>query len=85
VPRRHLPARTRPGPRIPATRRRSGPSARPSGESWSRSTAGHRGDVREQHRPRPAGPRRRRLVRTPGRRHRPVDGAELPIASDLAT
>ena len=30
--------------------------------------AGHRGDVREQHRPRPAGPRRRRLVRAQGRR-----------------
>ncbi len=39
---------------------------------------GHRGDVREQHRPRPAGPRRGRLVRPPGDGHRPLDGAELP-------
>ena len=39
---------------------------------------GDRGDLREQHRPRPAGPRRRRLVRPQGRGHRPLDGAELP-------
>ena len=32
--------RTRPGPRTPATRPRSGRSARPSARSWSRSTAG---------------------------------------------
>ena len=31
---------TRRAPRTPATRRRSGPSARPSARSWSRSTAG---------------------------------------------
>ena len=32
--------RTPPAPRTPATRRRSGPSARPSARSWSRSTGG---------------------------------------------
>ena len=38
---------------------------------------GHRRDVREQHRPDPAGPRRRRGLRPQGRGHRPLDGAEL--------
>ena len=39
---------------------------------------GHRGDLRQQHRPGPAGPRCGRLVRPQGRGHRPLDGAELP-------
>ena len=37
---------------------------------------GHRGHLRQQHRAHPAGLRRGRDVRAPGRRHRPVDGAE---------
>ncbi len=39
---------------------------------------GDRGDLRQQHRPRPAGPRRRCLVRTQDGRDRALDGAELP-------
>ena len=39
---------------------------------------GDRGDLRQQHRPRPAGPRRGGHLRPEGRRHRPLDGAELP-------
>ena len=39
---------------------------------------GHRGDLREQHRPRPAGPRRRGRHGSERLGHRAVDGAELP-------
>ena len=39
---------------------------------------GHRGDLRQQHRPRPAGPRRGRRHEPQRRGHRPLDGAELP-------
>ena len=39
---------------------------------------GHRGDLRQQHRAGPAGPRRGRVVRTQDHGHRAVDGAELP-------
>ena len=38
----------------------------------------HRGDLREQHRPRPAGPRRGRRHEPQRLGHRPLDGAELP-------
>ena len=39
---------------------------------------GHRGHLRQQHRPGPAGPRRRRDVRSQDGRDRALDGAELP-------
>ena len=39
---------------------------------------GHRGHLRQQHRPHPAGARRRRRHGPQGRGHRPLDGAELP-------
>ena len=70
---------TRPAPRTPATRRRSGPSARRSARSWSRSTGG------SSSRPSPAtSPAIQQVldaaadVRPQGRGHRPLDGAELP-------
>ena len=39
---------------------------------------GHRGHLRQQHRPRPAGPRRRRRHAPQRVGHRALDGAELP-------
>ena len=56
-----------------ANRRRGLP-----GDHRAAERPGDHRDVREQHRPYPAGPRRCRDVRPQGGGHRPVDGAELP-------
>ena len=70
---------TRRAPRTPATRRRSGPSARPSARSWSRSTAGSSWPPSRA--TSPASSRSSTPPASFDRKvdgHRPLDGAELP-------